>query len=65
LNDAEAIREQIFQEVMIKSIVRGAKEQEKEKALERLIRALKKLEKTAQDLSEITKALNDNQIKTT
>jgi hypothetical protein len=65
LNDAEAMREQIFQEAMVESIVRGADEREKEKALESLSRLLKRLELIAQELVEITQALKDNQIKTT
>jgi hypothetical protein len=36
LNDAEAIREQIFQEAIVESIVKGVQEQETEKTLERL-----------------------------
>jgi len=75
LNKEEHAKEQARQKDMVEGIVRGYLRQEgekvprrstrdhlqweKEKALERLNQSLDKLEKTAKDLVEITKALRN------
>ena len=60
MNEEEYRREQTRQKDMVDGIAREySRAQEKEKALKRLSHLLKKLEKTEQDLVEITKALRN------
>ncbi len=65
MNKEEYLRDQMRQEDMVKSIVRGYEVQEKEKTLGKLNEALSSLDKIVQDLMKIIKELKENRINPT